>query len=48
MAVATVSTSPEAAAAKRGAAFLAVDNVVKRFETPDGPITAVDHVSFTV
>jgi NitT/TauT family transport system ATP-binding protein len=25
-----------------------VDNVVKRFDTPDGPITAVDHVSFTV
>jgi NitT/TauT family transport system ATP-binding protein len=48
MAVATISTSAEAAAAKRDAAFLVVDNVVKRFETPDGPITAVDHVSFTV
>jgi NitT/TauT family transport system ATP-binding protein len=48
MAVATISTSPEAAAAKRDAAFLVVDNVVKRFETPDGPITAVDHVSFMV
>ena len=48
MAVATMSTGPEAAAAKRDAAFLVVDNVVKQFETPDGPITAIDHVSFTV
>ncbi len=29
-------------------AILVADNVVKRFETPDGVITAVDHVSFTV
>jgi NitT/TauT family transport system ATP-binding protein len=48
MVVATISTSSEAATAKRDSAFLVVDNVVKRFETPDGPIVAVDHVSFTV
>jgi NitT/TauT family transport system ATP-binding protein len=29
-------------------AILVADNVVKRFETPDGVITAVDHVSFAV
>src|SRR5215472_15147781 len=29
-------------------AILVVDDVSKRFDTPDGPITAVDHVSFTV
>jgi NitT/TauT family transport system ATP-binding protein len=29
-------------------AILVVDDIVKRFETPDGVITAVDHVSFTV
>ena len=28
--------------------ILVVDNLVKRFETPDGVLTAVDHVSFTV
>src|SRR6266480_1181430 len=28
--------------------ILAVHNVVKRFETPDGVLTAVDHVSLTV
>jgi NitT/TauT family transport system ATP-binding protein len=32
----------------RDAAVLVVDNVVKRFETPDGVLTAVDHVSFDV
>ncbi len=30
------------------AAVLIVDNVVKRFETPDGVLTAVDRVSFDV
>ncbi len=30
------------------AAVLTVDNVVKRFETPDGVLTAVDRVSFDV
>jgi NitT/TauT family transport system ATP-binding protein len=29
-------------------AILVVDDVVKRFETPDGVLTAVDHVSLTV
>jgi NitT/TauT family transport system ATP-binding protein len=28
--------------------LLVVDDIVMRFETPDGAITAVDHVSFTV
>src|ERR1700704_5939219 len=28
--------------------ILVVDDVVKRFETPDGVLTAVDHVSFDV
>ena len=28
--------------------ILVVDNIVKRFETPDGVLTAVDHVSLTV
>ena len=28
--------------------ILVVDDIVKRFETPDGILTAVDHVSFTV
>src|SRR5580698_9643901 len=29
-------------------AILVVDDIVKRFETADGILTAVDHVSFTV
>ena len=28
--------------------ILVVDDLVKRFETPDGVLTAVDHISFTV
>jgi NitT/TauT family transport system ATP-binding protein len=28
--------------------LLVINDVVKRFETPDGAVTAVDHVSFTV
>jgi NitT/TauT family transport system ATP-binding protein len=47
MAVATSATRL-AEDAKPDAAFLVVDDIVKRFETPDGAITAVDHVSFTV
>jgi NitT/TauT family transport system ATP-binding protein len=31
-----------------GNAILVVDDIVKRFETADGILTAVDHVSFTV
>jgi NitT/TauT family transport system ATP-binding protein len=50
MAVATTSTrlAEGAAATSPDAAFLVVDDIVKRFETPDGGVTAVDHVSFTV
>ena len=29
-------------------AILTVDDIVKRFETPDGVLTAVDHVSLSV
>ena len=29
-------------------AILVVDDIVKRFETPDGALTAVDHVSLDV
>src|SRR4051812_19313187 len=38
-------TSPRATAA---APLLAVDDVTKNFETPDGVVTAVDHISFDV
>jgi NitT/TauT family transport system ATP-binding protein len=37
--------APKAAAAD---AILVVDDIVKRFETPDGVLTALDHVSLTV
>ncbi len=47
MAVATSATRL-AEDAKPDPAFLVVDDIVKRFETPDGAITAVDHVSFAV
>jgi NitT/TauT family transport system ATP-binding protein len=39
------SVAPRAGAA---APALVVDDIVKRFETPDGVVTAVDHMSFTV
>jgi NitT/TauT family transport system ATP-binding protein len=29
-------------------AILVVDDIIKRFETPDGVLTAVDHVSLSV
>jgi NitT/TauT family transport system ATP-binding protein len=50
MAVATALTTvkpsgPEAAA---GGAILAVDNIVKRFEAPEGVVTAVEGVSLSV
>jgi NitT/TauT family transport system ATP-binding protein len=50
MAVATAltavkSSGPEAAA---GGAILAVDNITKRFETPDSVVTAVEGVSLSV
>src|ERR1700761_375530 len=41
-------TLADQAAAQPADAILVVDNVVKRFETPDGTLTAVDHVSFSV
>ena len=39
------AASPSAAPAD---AILSVDDIVKRFETPDGVLTAVDHVSLGV
>jgi NitT/TauT family transport system ATP-binding protein len=46
MAVATTSPRPLDAPAE--SSILVVDDVVKRFDTPEGGITAVDHVSFAV
>ncbi len=34
--------------AARSDGILVVDDIVKRFETPEGPLTAVDHVSLSV
>jgi NitT/TauT family transport system ATP-binding protein len=34
--------------ARAGEAILVVDDIVKNFETPDGSVTALDHVSLTV
>jgi NitT/TauT family transport system ATP-binding protein len=48
MAVATTSTRLTEGAVASDAAFLIVNDIVKRFETPDGVLTAVDHMSFTV
>jgi NitT/TauT family transport system ATP-binding protein len=43
------ATSPvRAEAALPADAILVVDDVSKRFETPEGPVVAVDHMSFTV
>jgi NitT/TauT family transport system ATP-binding protein len=39
---------PVRASAPQADAVLAVEDVVKRFETPDGAVTAVDGVSFSV
>jgi NitT/TauT family transport system ATP-binding protein len=50
MAAATVlsaAVQPGSAAATAGA-ILAVDNITKRFETPEGAVTAVDGVSLSV
>src|SRR5438132_12486842 len=38
----------DAAAPSAAPAILVVDNIVKRFETPDGVLTALDHVSLMV
>jgi NitT/TauT family transport system ATP-binding protein len=48
--MASVSALRSAGAPAQDAAeaILVADNIVKRFETPDGVITAVDHVSFAV
>ncbi len=47
-AVTVSSETTGARVAKPGQAILIVDDVVKRFDTPDGSLMAVDHVSFTV
>ncbi len=48
--MAIASNSSVRAAATRSAKepSLVVDDIVKRFETPEGPLVAVDHMSFTV
>jgi len=50
MAVATALTAVESSgsAAAAGGAILAVDNITKRFETPEGAVIAVDGVSLSV
>jgi NitT/TauT family transport system ATP-binding protein len=50
MAVISTPSKRAAASAPEAApkAILVVNDIVKRFETPDGILTAVDHVSFTV
>src|SRR6266852_2937037 len=51
MAAATVSTGRLAAGTpevRPGEPILVVDDIVKRFETPDGVVTAIDRVSLTV
>jgi NitT/TauT family transport system ATP-binding protein len=49
MAAMSIPSEPMAASTPKAApAILVVDDIVKRFETPDGVLTAVDHVSFTV
>jgi NitT/TauT family transport system ATP-binding protein len=50
MAVATALTAVESSgsAAAAGSAILAVDNITKRFETPEGAVIAVDGVSLSV
>jgi NitT/TauT family transport system ATP-binding protein len=46
--MAVVTTSPRSLDAPAETSILVVDDVVKRFETPEGAITAVDRVSFAV
>jgi NitT/TauT family transport system ATP-binding protein len=38
----------DAGAVRAGAAILTVEDIVKRFETPEGAVTALDHVSLAV
>jgi NitT/TauT family transport system ATP-binding protein len=50
--MAGVTTLPKSGAADApgpaGAGILVVDDIVKQFNTPEGPLTAVDHVSLAV
>jgi NitT/TauT family transport system ATP-binding protein len=50
MAIAAISSGPVAGLSERkpGEAILVVDDIVKSFETPDGVVLALDHVSLTV
>jgi NitT/TauT family transport system ATP-binding protein len=49
MAPSLVNRSGETAPAEQSAEpILVADDIVKRFETPDGVLTAVDHISFNV
>src|SRR5216684_4202821 len=47
-AVTAPSQRIDASAPKAASAILVVEDIVKRFETPDGVLTAVDHVSLSV
>jgi NitT/TauT family transport system ATP-binding protein len=48
--MASVTTFPRSTAGARAAdgGILVVDDIVKQFETPEGPVLAVDHVSLSV
>jgi NitT/TauT family transport system ATP-binding protein len=49
--MASVTTLPKSTAGARApddAGILVVDDIVKQFDTPDGPLVAVDHVSLSV
>jgi NitT/TauT family transport system ATP-binding protein len=46
--VTSVSRLDQAPRTAAGSPLLAVENVTKTFETPDGSVTAVDHMSFDV
>ena len=48
MVPAAVSPASDAKAPRPADAILVVDDVSKRFDTAEGPIVAVDHMSFTV
>jgi NitT/TauT family transport system ATP-binding protein len=48
MSVTPLPSRAEGAKARTGDAILVVDDIVMRFETPDGVLTAVDHVSLSV
>src|SRR5215813_2674097 len=43
----TGSRNPQAAGAQ-GDPILVAENLVKRFDTPEGPLTALDNVSFSI